>query len=198
MCSPFTTQLMVTMQFTGDLKIDTSALVLQGALNLTNSPLSINESTKLQVYGKINLTLENATFSISPSESYLLIKPENYVQGEVYHRKRSIISDKNTVYNFDNPVSFRFNGTGVSVYALLPSITASGTTIFDELDVHSSLYVPLNGIVQQPAEIIGVVKFDTMFISNPITMFSMFHAEGTVISLAATSTTASPTHNPVD
>lgn len=183
------------LQFTGDLKIDTSALVLQGALNLTNSPLSINESTKLQVYGKINLALKNVTCSISPSESYLLIKPENYpIEGEIVidnPENASIISDTNTVYNLDNPVSFRFNATRLSIYALMPSITASGTTIFDQLDVHSSLYVPLNGIVQQPAEIVGVVKFDTMFISNPVTMFSMFHAEGIIINLAAASTTTS-------
>ena len=186
------------MQFTGELKIDTSALVLQGALNLTNSPLSINKSTKLQVYGKINLTLENATFSISPSESYLLIKPENYsIEGEVIinnPENTSIISDTNTVYNFDNPVSFRFNGTGVSIYALMPSITASGTTTFDKLDVHSSLYVPLNGIVQEPAKIIGTVKFDTMFISNPVTMFSMFHAEGTIINLATSGASPQQSH----
>lgn len=77
------------------------------------------------------------------------------------------------------------------IYARLPSVNATGTIDFDQLDVEASLYVPLAGIVQQPAEIKGTVKFDTMFISNPVTMFSMFHAEGIIINLAAASTTTS-------
>jgi hypothetical protein len=180
-----------SMEFTGDLKVDTDALMLQGALNLTSSSIPVNESTEIKVYGKIDLTIENATFFISPSESYMLIKPESYpIKGEVVvdnPENVSLISDTTTIYNSDVPFTFTFNATALSLYARLPSMTASGTATFDELDVESSLYVPLVGIVQQPAEIQGVIKFGTLYISNPITIFSMFQAEGKVLNLVATS-----------
>lgn len=179
----------ITIQ--GDVKVDTDILMLQGAINLTNSPFSINESTITKIYGKINLTIKNATLIISPSESYVLIKPENYpIEGEVLinsSEETLIVADANPIYNSDLPVSFKFKTTAaLSLYVRLPSMNASGAIIFDQLDVHSALYVPLAGIVQQPAEIQGSVKFDTMYISNPITIFSMFHAEGKILNLAET------------
>jgi hypothetical protein len=66
----------------------------------------------------------------------------------------------------------------------MPSVSARGTIIFDQLDVHSALYVPLAGIVQQRAEIQGSVEFGTMYINNPLTMFSIFQANGEVKNLA--------------
>ena len=184
------------VKITGDLKIDTNGLILQGSSNFADLPFPINQSSDLQIYGKITLTLKNSTFSISPSESSLLIRPENDpIEGEIVidnPENASIISGADTVYGFAIPASIRFNTTGVSIFTLMPSITASGTTVFDQLDVHSSIYVPLNGMVQQPAKIIGVVKFDTMFITNPIILFSSFHADGTIINLAAASKASLP------
>lgn len=183
------------IQVKGDLNIDTDVLMLQGAINLTNSPFSINESTKIKIYGKIDLTIKNATLLISPSESYMLIKPDNYtIKGEIFVNASEgslIISDGNAIYNSNASISFHFTSTGTTLYTRLPSINVSGTSIFDQLDVHAALYVPLAGIIQQKAEIQGNVKFDTLYISNPITIFSMFQAEGRILNLAET--TAQPT-----
>lgn len=183
------------IQIKGDLKVDTDILLLQGSINLTNSPFSVNESTETKLYGKINLTIKNATLLIFPSESYMLIKPESYpFEGEVLvddQKAALIVADANVIYNSDMPVSFKFKTTALSLYARLPSINALGTITFDQLDVHAALYVPLAGIVQQKAEIQGSVKFDTMWISNSLTMFSMFQAEGKILNLAET--TSRPT-----
>jgi hypothetical protein len=177
-----------SIEIKGDLKVDTDILMLQGAINLTSSPFPINESREIKIYGKINLTIKNAILLISPSESYMLIKPESYpIEGEVLvdgPKEALIVADANVIYNSDMPVSFKFKTTALSLYTRLPSINASGTTSFDQLDVHAALYVPLAGIVQQKAEIQGSVKFDTMWISNSLTIFSMFQAEGKILNLA--------------
>jgi len=154
---------------------------------LTNSPFSVNESTEIKIYGKINLTIKNATLLISPSESYMLIRPESYpIEGEVRVDgfKALIVADTNVIYNSDMPISFKFKTTALSLYARLPSINVSGTITFYQLDVHAALYVPLAGIVQQKAEIQGNAKFDTMWISNSLTIFSKFQAEGKILNLA--------------
>jgi hypothetical protein len=178
------------IEIKGDLKVNTDLLMLQGAINLTSSPFLVNESTEIKIYGKISLTIKNAMLLISPSESYMLIKPENYpITGEVFVNASEgalIVADGNAIYNSDTPISFKFTSTGLSLYARLPSISASGTTTFDQLDVHSALYVPLAGIVQQQAEIQGNVKFNTMYVSNSLTIFSMFQAEGKILNLAET------------
>ena len=70
----------------------------------------------------------------------------------------------------------------------MPSIYASGTMSFEELDVHSSLYVPLKGIYQKPVEIIGNVHFVTLFINNPVILFSAFTAQGTINDLSSSAT----------
>jgi hypothetical protein len=180
------------IQIQGDLEVNTDILMLQGAINLPNSPFLVNESTEIKIYGKINLTIKNATLSISPSESYMLIKPDNYpIEGEIFVNASEpalIIADGNVIYNSDAPVSFKFKTTGISLSARLPSINASGTITFDQLDVHAALYIPLAGIVQQKAEIQGSVKFDITYVSNPVTIFSMFQAEGKILNLAETIT----------
>jgi len=53
--------------------------------------------------------------------------------------------------------------------------------------VHAALYIPLAGIVQQKAEIQGNVKFDIMYVSNPLIIFSMFQANGKILNLETTS-----------
>jgi hypothetical protein len=178
------------IQIQGDLEVNTNILILQGAINLPNSPFSVNESTAIKIYGNITLTIKNATLSISPSESYMLIKPDNYpIEGEILvnsSEQALILADRTVIYNSNTSITFKFTSTAISVQARLPAIDASGTTTFDELDVHAALYVPLAGIVQQKAEIQGIVEFDTIWISNSITMFSMFHAEGAILNLAET------------
>jgi len=179
-----------SMQIKGDLKVDTDILILQGTINLPNSPFSVNESTEIKIYGKTDLTIKNATLLISPSESYMLIKPESYpIEGEVLvddQKAALIVADANVIYNSDMPISFKFKTTALSLHARLPSINVSGTITFDQLDVHAALYVPLAGIVQQKTEIQGRVKFDTMYVSSLLTIFSMFHAEGKILNLAET------------
>jgi hypothetical protein len=179
-----------SMQIKGDLKVDTDILILQGTINLPNSPFSVNESKEIKIFGKTDFTIKNATLLISPSESYMLIKPESYpIEGEVLvddQKAALIVADANVIYNSDVPISFKFKTTALSLYARLPSIKVSGTITFDQLDVHAALYVPLAGIVQQRTEIQGNVKFDTMYISSPLTIFSTFHAEGKILNLAET------------
>jgi hypothetical protein len=173
----------------GDLNARTDVLMLQGSIDLVDAPFPLNESAKIEIYGRINLTIKNATLLIFPSESYMIIKPGSYpVEGEVLvdGSRVLIVADADVIHNSDVPVCFRFKTTGISLYARLPSINASGITTFDQLDVHAALYIPLAGIVQQKAEVQGSVKFDTMYISSPLTIFSMFKAEGNILNLAET------------
>ena len=149
--------------------------------------------SEIEFYGKINLTIRNSTFLFTPSESYMQIKPENYpIEVEVSLENSSnamIVTGTSNNYPVEAPASFQFNTTNLLVYARLPSVNATGTIDFDQLDVEASLYVPLAGIVQQPAEIQGSVQFNSLYISNPITIFSTFQAEGKIINLAETAST---------
>jgi hypothetical protein len=188
------------MQVNGYLNIETDVLSLQGAINLTGSPFSINEYTKIELYGKISLSIKNASLLVSPSESYLLINPEIYpIEGQVLIDvldEAMIITDTNAIYTSGLPISFNFQATQLCLRANRPSVNASGTIVFDQLDAHSALYVPLAGIIQQKAKIQGSVKFDTLYISYPITMFSSFEAEGNVVNLSET--TSTPTINIIE
>jgi hypothetical protein len=183
-----------SIQVKGDLQINTDALMLQSATGFAGLPLPLNESSEIEFYGKISLTVKNSTFLIYPSESYMQIKPENYpIEAAVSLDNSSnamIVTGTSNNYQVEAPAFFKFNTTNLPVYARLPSVNATGTIDFDQLDVHASLYVPLAGIVQQPAEVQGSVKFDSLYISNPITIFSMFQAEGKILNLAET--TSSP------
>jgi len=183
-----------SIEINGDFSISTDILTLQGSVDLTDPPFQFNKSTEIKIYGEVNLTIKNASLLIFPSESYMLIKPESYpVESEVLvgGSEALIVADTNVIYNSDVPVSFKFKTTGLSLYARLPSINASGAVTFDQLDVHAALYIPLAGIVQQRAEVRGSVKFDTMHISNPLIIFSMFQADGEILNLAET--TSRPT-----
>nr|MDO8044209.1 hypothetical protein [Candidatus Baldrarchaeota archaeon] len=177
-----------SIKIKGDLSIFTDILMLQGSVNLTSSPFPLNKSREIKIYGKVNLTIRNATLLIFPSESYMIIKPESYpVEGGVLvdDSNALIVMDANVTYQSDMPVSFKFKTAAISFFARLPSITASGTITFDQLDVHAALYIPLAGIVQQKAEIQGNVKFDTMYVSGPLTIFSRFQVDGRVLNLEA-------------
>jgi len=172
----------------GDLNLLTDALELQGSATLTGSPFQLNGSTEIGIYGKVTLTIKNASLLISPSESYLIIKPESYpLEGEVVIEGHNalIIVGKNVIYNLSTPVNFKFRSENISLNARLPMVNASGTITFDKLDVHGALYVPLAGIVQQKAKVEGKVKFDTAYISSPLIIFSMFKADGKIINLDA-------------
>jgi len=172
----------------GDLNLLTDALELQGSATLTGSPFQLNGSTEIGIYGKVTLTIKNASLLISPSESYLIIKPESYpLEGEVVIEGHNalIIVGKNVIYNLSTPVNFKFRSENISLNARLPIVNASGTITFDKLDVHEALYVPLAGIVQQKAKVEGKVKFDTAYISSPLIILSMFKADGKIINLDA-------------
>lgn len=178
------------IQAKGELQINTDTLMLQSTTDFEGLPFPLNDSSEIEFYGKIDLTLRNSTFLFIPSESYMQIEPENYpIEAEVSLENSSnvmIDTGMGDNYTVEAPVSFQFNTTNLLVYARLPSVNATGTINFDQLDVESSLYVPLAGIVQQPAEIYGSVKFNSLYISNPITIFSMFQTEGKIVNLAET------------
>lgn len=170
----------------GDLDVFTDVLVLQGPMNLISSSFLFEKSTEIKMYGKVHLVLSNTTLFIFPSESYMLIKPSSYAKGRILidDSEAVIVADVNFTYKPDVPVSIEFNASSLSLYARLPSINASGTITFNELDVHVDLYVPLAGIVQQKAEIQGNVEFGTTYISNPLILFSKFECEGQILNLA--------------
>jgi len=175
-----------TIEVEGNVNIYTDVLMFQGSINLTDSPFSSNKFTEIKMYGKINLTISNTTLLLFPLESYMLIKPVNHpVEGEVLINDpgASIVADTNITYSSNMSVSVKFNASSLSLYARLPSINAKGTTIFDKLDVHAALYIPLAGIVQQKAEIQGKVNFSTMYISDLLTIFSKFKADGKILEL---------------
>ncbi len=176
------------MRVKGDLQIETDTLTLSSSTNFDGLLLPLNKSSEITLYGKINLVIKNSTMLIAPLESYVQIKPENHpVEAEVFiggTDKALIVTDAANNHQLYVPTSFKFNTTSLSVYARLPSVNASGSITFDQLDVHSALYVPLAGIVQQPAEIQGNVKFDVLCVSRPVTIFSVFKADGTIIDLA--------------
>lgn len=179
-----------SIQFNGALEISTSTLLLNGNLTLVDSSLPIKEVTTLELYGNITVFLENISVSFSPLESsYLLIKPTSYpIAGRIFIESNdvpNIMSNSSITYEFNDINVFDFYANDVSIFALLPSIYASGTMTFEELDVHSSLYVPLNGIYQKPVAIIGNVQFVTLFINNPIILFSTFAAQGTIDNLSS-------------
>jgi len=183
------------IEINGDLNIYTDILVLQGSIDSTSSPFPLDESTEIKIYGKVNLTIKNTSLLIFPSEQYMIIKPKSYTaEGEVLvdGSETLIVADTNVTYNFNMPFSFEFRATGLSLYARLPSINASGTITFDQLDVHVAPYIPLAGIVQQKSEIQGSVRFDTMYVTTPFTIFSMFQAGGKILNLAETSTPPIP------
>jgi hypothetical protein len=178
------------IQVKGNLQIKTDALALQSSTNFVGFPSPLNRSSEIKLYGKINLTIKNSTMLIFPSESYMQIKPEDTpIEAQVSIGgigKALMITDAAENYSIDAPASFKFNTNILSMYARLPSVNATGKIIFDQLDVHSALYVPLGGIVQQPAEIQGRIGFDTMYISNPETIFSKFEADGKILNLGPT------------
>jgi hypothetical protein len=139
-----------SIEVNGDLEVYTDILKLQGSLDSMDFPLQFTGSGETNVLGKISLTIKNASLLIYPSESYLIIKPEKYpVEGEVLINgpNNLIVSAGKVIYNSSVPIRFKFKATGISLLARLPSLNASGTITFDQLDVHAALYVPLAGIV---------------------------------------------------
>ena len=178
-----------SIKINGNLNLSTDILKLQAhAIKLTGAHHQLSRATEILIHGKIILTINNASLSILPSESYLVIKPEGYdVKGEVlaegYNSSVTIVN-ANAVYTFNTPINFKFKATNASLRARLPSINGSETVIFDQLDVHEALYVPLAGIVQRKAIVQGDVKFSTMYVSNSFIMFSAFQAEGEILDLA--------------
>ncbi len=175
------------MEVKGNLQVKTDTLTLSSLTNFENLPFPLNKSSEITLYGKISLTIENSAMLIAPSESYVRIKPENYpIEVEIVidnTDKAQIVTDVISDYLLNAPASFRFETTSLLVYARLPSVNASGSITFDQLDVHSALYIPLAGIVQQPAEIHGNVEFDVSYATSPITIFSTFQSTGTVLNL---------------
>jgi hypothetical protein len=174
-----------------NLNLSTDVLKIQAHfINLTGMPFQPNGPAEIWIYGRATLAIKNTSLLISPLESYLMVKPEGYyIEGEVLiegNNSLIIVADTNVIYSFNTPVSFKLKAAGASIHARLPSINASGIIIFDQLDVHEALYVPLAGIVQQKAKVRGNVKFSTMHISSPLIMFSTFQAEGEIINLAET------------
>ncbi len=171
----------------GTLKIDTNNLILQGQLNLSCVVLPVEPQESIQISGAANVTASKGVFSIYPSESYLIIKSDYAIDGSITSASNQtyILLGQNKIH-FPYGSSFVFNGTAI-IQTRLPSITAVGTIRFDELDVHSSLYVPIAGIVQKSAQIDGSVKFGTNFISYPVIIFSYFTVQGTIQSIAETS-----------
>ena len=171
----------------GDLNIHTDILKLQGFVDIIDSPIQFNEGEEISIFGEVSLTITKASLFIIPSESYLIIKPEKYpIEGEIQISGSNslIVSNGKVIYTSEVPMSMKFKSNGLSLLAKLPSLNASGEIIFDQMDVHSALYIPLAGIVQEKAKVQGSVIFKTMYIDYPIILYSNFQAEGNIFNLA--------------
>jgi len=172
----------------GNLSIFTDLLVLENA-TLLNPNFTHSKTFTTSVYGRSTLNIQNATLFVFPSESYLLVKPENnLIQGQILVDSKVTLQISDSVGNSTimNETQKVLNFQAEELLAKLPAVNASGEIIFKSLYTHIVPYIPLAGIALQKAEIQGSVKFDTMYVSNPLTIFSMFQAEGKILNLAET------------
>jgi hypothetical protein len=172
----------------GNLSLFTDLLVLKNA-TLLSPNFTYNKTFTISVYEKSTLNIQNATLFVFPSESYLLVKPENnLILGQILVNSKVMlkISDSVGSSTIMNETQKVLNFQAEELLAKLPAVNASGEIIFKSLYTHVSPYTPLAGIVLQKAKVQGNVKFDTMYISDPLTIFSMFQAEGKIVNLDET------------
>lgn len=155
----------------GNLTLSSRLLTIHGELEFQNGT---SLASSLVVRGmNSTITIQDATLSMAPGESYLAMsesgnKPtELTVTGSL---SPSTVSETLTVL-----------ASNYTVLAFQPSLKASGTIAFSFLDVESALYVPLHGIVRLPAAIIGTVTFSSQLVSSPVIIFSEFQYTGKVL-----------------
>lgn len=172
------------IQFEGDLELRTDFLELRSITGFNELPYF--NVTSIRIYGNAILTIKNASLLLYPSESCIKIKPEKYpIEAEIFFENRN-----NTVIIFNDMSDcreifpFKIRTINLVACARLPSVNAAGTMIFDQLDVHAALYIPLQGIVKQKSEIRGKIRFSTSYISSPLILFSIFQAEGIILNLS--------------
>jgi hypothetical protein len=175
-------------EVTGNLSLSTDLLILTNS-SFLNSSFPSSKTSTVTIYGKSTLNIQNASLHVSPSESSLLIKPKNNLtQGQIIIDSKAMLQindllDNSTIMNeTQNMLNFQAE----ELSAKSPEVNLSGDIIFDSLYVHVSPYVPLDGIVLQKAEVQGKVKFSTIYISNPLTFFSAFKADGKILNLGQT------------
>ncbi len=168
----------------GNVTICTDALYIQGSISPVNSSLFSN-SDRFRAYGRVTLTMTSCSLLVQAGYSRTAFKPEDSVEGifQIDGPESSIMSDGSAV-TINDTASFHFS-TDQPLFTGLCSLSTSGIMDSDLLDVHEALYVPLAGIVQGGAEIQGVVKFDSLYVSDPLFIFTTFHVEGNVRNLDA-------------
>lgn len=179
-------------QITGNLSLSTNLLTLTNPSlsnldNQTHSSMSI-----VTICGNTTLTIQNASFQFSPSQSTFVIKPKNnLVTGQITVDSKATIQandlDNPTILNEAQTINFQ--AAEISVKS--PQVTLSGNIIFGSLYVHVSTYLPLDGIVLQKTEVQGKVTFSTVYVSDPFSFFSSFKADGKILNLDQT-TSSSP------
>jgi hypothetical protein len=174
----------------GNLSLSTDLIVLNNG-TLLNPNFANSKVLATSLFGRSTLTIQNATLSVSPSESYLLVKAEgNLIQGQilVHPRVTGSIDRSNSEGNstIANETQEVMNFQVEELLARMPAVNASGEIIFSSLFTHVSPYILLDAIVLQGAKIQGTVRFDSMYISDPLTIFSTFHADGAIVNMAET------------
>ena len=174
------------MRLNGDLVVNTDTLKIQGNLKISNSSLGLGYSN-IEILGNLSIVMHNSSLLVNPAdESYLSIQESTYsvMSLEVTGENMHVFSDGILIYNSTESYTLMVYASNSSALAKLPSFRFFGVVEFDKLDVHSSLYVPLAGIVQQPAKIRGLVEFKILWITKPLVIFSEFQVSGKVTNLA--------------
>ena len=177
----------------GNLSLSTDLLTLTNP-SFLNSNFTSSKASTATIFGKSTLNIQNAALQFSPSESSLLIEPENNLaQGQLIidSKAKLQINDSPNNSTIMNETQNVLNFQAEELSAKSPAVNLSGNIIFDFLYVHVSPYVPLGGIVLQKAEVQGKVKFSTIYISNPLTFFSTFKADGKILNLVQTTSSLS-------
>jgi len=179
-------------QITGNLSLSTNLLTLTNP-SLSNLDNQTHSSmSTVTICGNTTLTIQNASFQFSPSQSTFVIKPKNnLVTGQITVDSKATIQandlDNPTILNEAQTINFQ----AAEISVTSPQITLSGDIIFDSLYVHVSTYVPLDGIILQKTEVQGKVTFSTVYVSDPFSFFSSFKADGKILNLDQT-TSSSP------
>lgn len=179
-----------SIEVNGTFTLSTDALILDGLGGSTGLPFAMNGSTEAVLRGDITLTASNSSVLLFPSESYVDIASaaaSGQLHVLVSSSNATVFVGGKEVLTPTGSISLNLSIAGLSALAHLPSVNASGTIIFDQLDVEAALYLPLAGIVQQKAEVQGSVRFSTLYATFPVIDFSGFQASGSITNLGASS-----------
>ncbi|MCJ7633225.1 hypothetical protein MUP77_12640, partial [Candidatus Bathyarchaeota archaeon] len=168
----------------GSLSISTDFLDIEGSIDCTDLNVSPDKMTKIQVFGRSVLSLDNNTFTILPFESLTEIRCEGQqLSGNLLVENESVVTVNGAPHIFGiykTQESIKLRGKEFSIKARLPTINSTGEVIFDSLYVHIAPYTPLADTRMEKERHNGSVSFNSMFISSSVILFSRFWTNGSI------------------